>query len=77
MQYVCVVLDFQFELGGIVIQISHLERERERERDDKVNNISIIFYNKCMPHKYSICIKGMAHHLEHLPMGSISKPDVT
>ena len=39
MQYVCVVLDFQFELGGIVIQISHLERER----DDQVNNISIIF----------------------------------
>lgn len=75
MQYVCVVLDFQFELGGIVIQISHLERERER--DDKVNNISIIFYNKCMPHKYSICRKGIAHHLEHLPMGSISKPDVT
>lgn len=75
MQYVCVVLDFQFELGGIVIQISHLERERER--DDKVNNISIIFYNKCMPHKYSICRKGIAQHLEHLPMGSISKPDVT
>lgn len=40
MQYVCVVLDFQFELGGIVIQISHLERER----DDQVNNISIIFF---------------------------------
>lgn len=73
MQYVCVVLDFQFELSGIVIQISHLERER----DDKVNNISIIFYNKCMPHKYSICRKEIAHHLEHLPMGSISKPDVT
>lgn len=73
MQYVCVVLDFQFELSGIVIQISHLERER----DDKVNNISIIFYNKCMPHKYSICRKGIAQHLEHLPMGSISKPDVT
>lgn len=30
-----------------------------------------------MPHKYSICRKGIAHHLEHLPMGSISKPDVT
>lgn len=73
MQYVCVVLDFQFELGGIVIQISHLERER----DDQLNNISIIFYNKCMPHMYSICRKGIAQHLEHLPMGSISKPDVT
>lgn len=73
MQYVCVVLDFQFELSGIVIQISHLERER----DDQVNSISIIFYNKCMPHKYSICRKGIAQHLEHLPMGSISKPDVT
>lgn len=73
MQYVCVVLDFQFELGSIVIQISHLERER----DDQLNNISIIVYNKCMPHKYSICRKGIAQHLEHLPMGSISKPDVT
>lgn len=30
-----------------------------------------------MPHKYSICRKGKAQHLEHLPMGSISKPDVT
>ena len=30
-----------------------------------------------MPHKYSICRKGIAQHLEHLPMGSISKPGVT
>ena len=30
-----------------------------------------------MPQKYSICRKGIAQHLEHLPMGSISKPDVT